>query len=217
MSRAQSLPAIFDSPPLFSSHWLGRHPHDLLPRVIECLGPSLRDDHAAEHAAVLGLKSAISGRPETLSRVSAEFDSGRLVLFSKGRELARTGLLPSALSTVIQWRAEVLLVWVDVPLKDPRTDISRVGLQHVWTGIAPVDGEELCDHALLHEVLAAGSWGPSREASDGLAAGPPAMKPQYSRRQSQPAHRQPSARSDSRFSLPSVQLSTRWRAAITPV
>lgn len=174
MSIVQLPPVIFESPPFFSSHWLGRHPHDRLPRVVECFGPSIRDDHAAAHGAVLGLKWAMSGKSPTLSRVSAEFDGQRLVLYSKGRELMRTDLLPLALATVLQWRAEVLLVWVDVPLQDPRTEISQVGLQHVWTGIAPVDGGEPCDLAPPHEVLAAGSWGASSATSEGLTAGPTA-------------------------------------------
>jgi hypothetical protein len=217
MSRVKSQPAVFDSPPLFSTHWLGRHPHDRLPRVVECLGPSVRDDHAPSHATVLGLKPAIIGKPPALSRVSAEFDGERLVLTSRGREFMRTDLLPLALATVIQWRAEVLLVWVDVPLQDPRTEISRVGLQHVWTGIAPVDGGDPWDHALLNEVLAAGQWGPAREAVDGLANGPRATTTQTPRQPPSPAHRQPPARSDSSLNLPLVKWSRWWRSAITPV
>ncbi len=172
MSIAQLPPVIFESPAFFSSHWLGCHPYDRLPRVVECFGPSIHDDHAAVHATVLGLKSVMSGRSPTLSRVSAEFDGERLVLYSKGRKLMRTDPLPPALATVLQWRAEVLLVWVGVPLQDPRTEISLVGLQHVWTGIAPVDGGTPGGQAPLQEVLAAGSWGTSSATDKGLAARP---------------------------------------------
>lgn len=217
MSRVKSQPVVFDSPPLFSSHWLGRHPHDRLPRVVQCLGPSIRDDHAAKHATVLGLKSAIIGKPPTLSRVSAEFDGERLVLCSKGREFMRTDLLPLALATVIQWRAEVLLVWVDVPLRDPRAEISRVGLQHVWTGIAPVDGGDPCDRARLRELLAAEPWGRYREVDEVSAAGPTSTSTQWPRQPSSPVHRQPRARSGSRADSPSVYWSRSWRSAITPV
>ncbi|HEY3339013.1 MAG TPA: hypothetical protein VGK18_10960 [Propionicimonas sp.] len=158
MNTMKLPPAIFESPPLFFAHWLGRHPSDDLPQVIVCLGPSVRDSNAAGHASVLGLKQAMPGKPSTLSRVYAELDGQRLVLYSRGREFLRTGILTITLATVLQWRAEVLLAWVDVPLKDPRTQIPLVGVQHVWTGIAPVDG---CDPNILapqQEELADGVW-----------------------------------------------------------
>jgi hypothetical protein len=33
-----------------------------------------------------------------------------------------------------------LLVWVDVPLRNPHIELARVGMQHVWTGLATVRG-----------------------------------------------------------------------------
>ena len=158
MNTMKLPPKIFESPPLFYTHWLGRHPLDDLPQVIVCLGPSIRDDNAARHASVLGLKPALPGKPSALSRVYAELEAQRLVLFLRGRKFLRTGILTITLATVLQWRAEVLLVWVDVPLKDPRTQIPQLGKRHVWTGIAPVDG---CDPNILmpqREELADGVW-----------------------------------------------------------
>ena len=217
MSRAQSPPVVFESPPFFSSQWLGRHPEDHLPRVVACLGPSIHDDHAAGHANVLGLRSAITGKPPTLSKVSAEFDGERLVLYSRGRELTRTAPLPLALATVLQWRAEILLVWVDVPLRHPRTEISLVGLQHVWTGIVPVDGEDAHDDAQLQQFLAAGSWGASSHADKGVAAGVTQTIAGRPRPPSSPTYRQSPARSASSLNVPMLQWSRWWRAAITPV
>jgi hypothetical protein len=40
--------------------------------------------------------------------------------------------------SLLQGCPEVLLVWVDVPLNDPRKELSTVGLEHVWTGLAEV-------------------------------------------------------------------------------
>lgn len=142
MLKIQLPPAIFRSPPLFSAHWLGRHPLDGRPRVIECVGPSTRDANSAVHASVLGLKPASGGRPPSLSRVSAEFDGQGLVLFSRGQAFLRTGPLPAALAAALRWRAELLLAWVDIPLLNPRAQISMVGVHHVWTGIVPVDGTD---------------------------------------------------------------------------
>ncbi|MGV8910833.1 MAG: hypothetical protein ACOH1Y_17805 [Propionicimonas sp.] len=64
-----------------------------------------------------------------------------LVLYAHGHEVLRSDPLPLSLATVLQWRAEVLLVWVDLPLRDARTELSLIGLQHVWTGIARLDGD----------------------------------------------------------------------------
>jgi len=153
MLTVQLSPAVFDSPPLFSAHWLGRDPRDRLPRVVQCLGPSVHDDHSAAQATVLGLKSIKSAKSPALSRVSAEFDGSDLLLYARGRQFLRTGPLPIAVATVLQWRAEVLVVWVDIPLQDPRTQISMVGLHHVWTGIAPVDGGDPVVHGSLLEGL----------------------------------------------------------------
>lgn len=153
MLTVQLSPAVFESPPLFSAHWLGRDPRDRLPRVVQCLGPSVHDDHAAAQATVLGLKSITCAKSPTLSRVSAEFDGSDLVLYARGRQFLRTGPLPIAVATVLQWRAEVLVVWVDIPLQDPRNQISMVGLHHVWTGIAPVDGGDPVVHGALLEGL----------------------------------------------------------------
>ncbi len=167
MHTMKSSPAIFSSPPLFVTHWLGRHPQDQLPQVIVCLGPSTRDRHAAGHASVLGLRQAVPGKPSTLSRVYAELEGQRLVLYSRGRKFVRTGSLTITLRTVIQWRAEVVLAWVDVPLKDPRVEIPLLGVRHVWTGIAPVDG---CDPTILapqQEELADGVWRPAAAIEEG--------------------------------------------------
>ncbi len=169
MNTMKNPPQIFESPPLFVAHWLGRHPKDDLPQVIVCLGPSSRDKKAAGHASVLGLRQAIPGKPSTLSRVYAELDDQSLVLYSRGREFLRTGTLTITIRTVIQWRAEVLLAWVDVPLKNARSQIRLLGVQHVWTGIAPVDG---CDPNILapqQEELADGVWRASTATQEGRA------------------------------------------------
>ena len=158
MNTMKLSPKIFESPPLLCTHWLGRHPHDDLPQVIVCLGPSLRDENAARLASVLGLKQAMPGKPSTLSRVYAELDAQSLVLYSRGRKIMRTGILTITMATVLQWRAELMLVWVDVPLKDPRAQIPHLEKRHVWTGIAPVDG---CEPSVLvpqREELADGVW-----------------------------------------------------------
>jgi hypothetical protein len=157
MSVLRLSPVLAQSPPLFSYHWLGRHPQDHLPRVVHCFGPSARDDHAAEYASLLGLKAAISRKSPTLSKVYAELDGQRLVLYSRGRELMRTDSLPLALAAVLRSRAEMLLVWVDFPLRDPRTELTRVGFQHVWTGIAPVDGRDPAEAAQVPQLHSAGA------------------------------------------------------------
>jgi hypothetical protein len=75
-----------------------------------------------------------------LTSVVGELEDGCLVLCSGGHELLRTDPLPRALMTVLRWRPEVLLVWVDVPLQHPHIELATVGMQHVWTGLATVRG-----------------------------------------------------------------------------
>jgi hypothetical protein len=98
--------------------------------------------------------------------VYAELDGGHLVLYSRGRQFLKTGPLPTALATVLQWRAEVLLVWVDIPLRDPQTQLARVGLHHVWTGIAPVDGGDPGIGALQRPGVADGWMSIARPAHE---------------------------------------------------
>lgn len=141
MSTVQSAELIFESRPFFAAHWLGCHPFDQQPRLVQCFGPSHPDEHASGWAAELGLESVILGNPPPLTSVTGAVEGERLVLSSHGRELLRSDPLPLALAKVLQWRAEVLMVWVDFPLQDPRAELAVVGLEHVWTGIALVQGE----------------------------------------------------------------------------
>lgn len=140
MSNMNSPPFVYDSPPFFTASWLGRHPLDHEPRVVECFGPSAPDDYAAVQAAVLGLESALLGNAPPSTSLSGELVGGRLVLYSRDHELLRTDPLPPSILETLRRRPEVLLVWVDVPLDDPRTELPKVGIQHVWTGVAPVCG-----------------------------------------------------------------------------
>ena len=140
MSTAESPPFVFDSPPFFTAHWLGRHPHDQKPRMVECFGPSAPDDYAAVQAAVLGLESAILGNPPPTTSLYGEVIDERLVLYSHDHELLRSDTLQESALAALRWRPEVLLVWVDVPLQDPPTELPTVGIEHVWTGLAPVRG-----------------------------------------------------------------------------
>jgi hypothetical protein len=131
---------LFDSPSFFSANWLGRHPYDSQPRLVQCFGPSLPDDFAALQAAVLGLESALQENPPPQTSVVGALEDACLVLSSGGHELLRTDPLPRPLATLLRWRPEVLLVWVDVPLQNPHIELSTVGMQHVWTGLATVQG-----------------------------------------------------------------------------
>ena len=140
MSSALSPPFVFDSPPFFTSNWLGRHPRDHEPRMVECFGPSAPDDYAAVQAAVLGLESALLGNPPPTTSLYAEVTDQHLVLYSQDQELLHTERLSEAVLATLRRRPEVLLVWVDVPLLDPPTELPTVGIQHVWTGVAPVRG-----------------------------------------------------------------------------
>ena len=133
---------LFDSPSFFSANWLGRHPYDDQPRLVQCFGPSLPDDFAALQAAVLGLESALQGNPPPWTSVAGALEDGCLVLSAAGHELLRTDPLPRALMTVLRWRPEVLLVWVDVPLQNPHVELASVGMQHVWTGLATVQARD---------------------------------------------------------------------------
>jgi hypothetical protein len=143
VTTVQAPQVTFDSPPYFSAHWLGCDPRDGQPRLVQCFGPAVHDDDAAGQAAMLGLESVMLGNPPPLSSVCGEYNDQRLVLYGLGHEvLLRSDPLPVSLATVLQWRAEVLLVWVDRPLKDPRTELALVGLHHVWTGIALVQSAD---------------------------------------------------------------------------
>ena len=131
-------------PSFFSASWLGRTPADKYPRLVNCFGPAEPDDFASVQAAVLGLESLLYHRdPPRLTRVWGEIDDESLVVTVRGydghdRGVMRTGPLPEALVNVVRWRPEVLLVWVDVPLREPSVELASVGLKHIWTGIAPV-------------------------------------------------------------------------------
>jgi len=142
VTTVQSSQLTFTTPAYFAAHWLGCDPRDRQPRLVQCFGPAVRDDHAVGQGAVLGLDPVTLGNPPPLTSVSAVLEGECLVLYSQGLEVLRSDPLPSSFATVLQRRAEVLLVWVDLPLRDPRTELSLIGLQHVWTGIAQVDRAE---------------------------------------------------------------------------
>ena len=131
-------------PPFFSASWVGRTPADRYPRLVNCFGPSEPDDFAAVQAAVLGLESLLYTRePPRLSRVWVEVEDQSLVVIVRGYDghdhgVMRTGPLSESLVNVLRWRPEVLLVWVDVPLREPTVELASVGLKHIWTGVAPV-------------------------------------------------------------------------------
>lgn len=137
---AKSPSFMFDSPPFFTAEWLGRHPCDHEPRMVECFGPSSPDDYASVQAAVLGLESALLGNAPPATSLYAEVSNQRVVLFANGVELLWTEPLTEQILATLRQRPEILLVWVDVPLADPRTELPTVGIEHVWTGIAPVRG-----------------------------------------------------------------------------
>jgi hypothetical protein len=110
--------------------------------MVVCFGLSVLDDLASLQGAPFGLESVLLGSPPPVATVTGEFDGRHLGLFCFGEELLRTDPLQPSLVAVLQRRAEVLLVWVDVPLRSPSTQLSQVGLEHVFTGIAPVtDGD----------------------------------------------------------------------------
>ena len=131
---------VFNSPPFFTAEWLGRHPSDHEPRMVECFGPSAPDDYASVQAAVLGLESALLGNAPPATSLYAEVSNQRVVLFANGHELLWTEPLPEQILATLRQRPEILLVWVDVPLTDPRAELPTVGIEPVWTGIAPVRG-----------------------------------------------------------------------------
>jgi hypothetical protein len=108
--------------------------------MVECFGPSAPDDYAAVQAAVLGLESALLGKSPPATLLYAEVVNGCLVLYSHDHELLRTEPLQESILAALHRRPEVLLVWVDVPLQDPPTELPTVGIEHVWTGTAPVRG-----------------------------------------------------------------------------
>ncbi len=129
---------VFHSPPFFSANWVGRHPFDNLPRLVVCFGPTLPDGFAALQAGVLGLESLLEKSPPPLTSVHATIDEGCLVVSSGDHELVRIDALSEWLVQLLHRRPEVLLVWVDVPLGNPREELSTVGMEHVWTGLAAV-------------------------------------------------------------------------------
>lgn len=129
---------VFRSPPFFSASWVGRHPYDHLPRLVVCFGPALPDDFAAVQAGVLGLGSVLEDGPPPHTSAHAEIDGGCLVVCSSDHELVRTQPLSDGLVNLLERRPEVLLMWVDVPLQNPREQLSTVGMEHVWTGLATV-------------------------------------------------------------------------------
>ncbi len=144
VTSTKAQPVAFISPPFFSASWMGRDPLTRQVRLVHCFGPSQPDDFAALHAAVLGLESLTQQRgPTPMSKVWGEVDNGCLVLHVHSYDnhdcvVTRTSPLPTSLVNVLHWRPEVLLLWVDTPLKDPPTDLSRVGMAHIWTGLAPI-------------------------------------------------------------------------------
>lgn len=137
---AKSPPIVFNSPPFFTAEWLGCHPRDHEPRMVECFGPSSPDDYASVQAAVLGLESAMLGNAPPATSLYAEVSNRRVVLFANGHELLWTEPLPEQILATLRQRPEILLVWVDIPLANPRRELSAVGIEHVWTGTAPVRG-----------------------------------------------------------------------------
>lgn len=138
MSSPNAPHFVYHSPPFFSANWIGRHPHDNRPRMVVCFGPTLPDDFAALQAAVLGLESALQKALPPLTSVRGEVENHCLVLRSQDHELVRTDPLAEPLVTLLERCPEVLLVWVDVPLQDPRAELCAVGMEHVWTGLAKV-------------------------------------------------------------------------------
>ena len=144
MTASKVQRVAFVSPPFFSASWVGRDPRHNKLRMVHCFGPSEPDDFAALHAAVLGLESlAHRQRPPALSKVWGELEEDRLVLHVRAydeevRHVLRTDPLPASLVNVLHLCPEVLLLWVDVPLRDPPAGLSLVGLTHIWTGVAPI-------------------------------------------------------------------------------
>jgi len=138
MSSPTTPQFLFHSPPFFSASWVGRHPHDNRPRMVVCFGPTVPDDFAALQAAVLGLDSVLQKDVPPLTEVRGEVEDRCLVLRSHGHELVRTDRLPDPVVALLQRSPEVLMVWVDVPLQDPRAELCAVGMEHVWTGLAGV-------------------------------------------------------------------------------
>ena len=138
MSSSNTPQFLFHSPPFFSASWVGRHPHDKRPRMVVCFGPTLPDAFAALQAPVLGLESVLEKELPPMTAVRGDVEDHCLVLRSNGHELVRTDPLPEPLLGILERCPEVLLVWVDVPLLDPRAELCDVGMDHVWTGLAEV-------------------------------------------------------------------------------
>ena len=112
------------------------------------------------HAAVLGLESLLHQRhPPVLSTAWGELDHQCLVVHVQGYhghdcEVMRTHPLPDSMLNVLRFRPEVLLLWVDVPLRQPLAHLATVGLKHIWTGIAPVRGADAREPTQRQEVQA---------------------------------------------------------------
>lgn len=137
MTTVESPPLVHEaSSPLFSAHWLGRDPLDRRPRMVECFGPSASGGPVAIQPADLGLQPVLLGNPPPMTSVDGGLDGQQLVLRWQDQEFLRTEPLPLALLAALRRRPEILLLWVDVPLRDPRVELPMVGLQHLWTGVA---------------------------------------------------------------------------------
>lgn len=132
--------------PYVSENWIAAGRHDQPPRLVHCFGPAQADDFASVQAVMLGLGPVLHGGVPILSETWAELVDDRLVLFSRGQELMGAELLSDCAVATLRRRPEVLLVWVDVPMRDPRTELTSVGMQHVWVGVAKVRGLP-ADHA----------------------------------------------------------------------
>ena len=98
------------------------------------------DDYASVQAAVLGSSRPCWENAPPATSLYAEVSNRRVVLFANGHELLWTEPLPEQILATLRQRPEILLVWVDIPLANPRRELSAVGIEHVWTGTAPVRG-----------------------------------------------------------------------------
>lgn len=129
---------IFDAPPFYSAHWLSPDLRAHAPRMVVCFVFSSVAHISPDQAAALGLESVLLRKSPVVTTTSGAFEGRSLVLSGDGQELMRTGQVPTSLTIILRWCAEVLLVWIDVPLQDPATQLSLVGLHHVWTGIVTI-------------------------------------------------------------------------------
>lgn len=135
---AVEIPITFTSPPFVWSNWLGRDPHDHQPRLVHCFAPSEADEFAVVQSAILGLDPLVHGRTPRLTAVWAQVEQRCLELHTPAGVYTRTEPLADSMIAILLERSEVLLVWVDVPLANPRDELPSAGIHHVWTGLAPV-------------------------------------------------------------------------------